>query len=48
MTKVQLLNIIKDLLKTDNDLEFLLTLKNGELEALVTCIRDRIDRAEYQ
>jgi hypothetical protein len=48
MTKVELLKTIKDLLKTDNDLEFLLALKKAELEKLVACIRDRIDRAEYQ
>ena len=48
MTKELLVNTIKGLLKTDNDLEFLLALKKEDLERLVSCIRDRIDRAEYQ
>ena len=48
MTKGQLVNTIKDLLKTDNDLRFVLALKKAELEKLVACIRDRIDRVEYQ
>jgi hypothetical protein len=44
MTKEELLEIIKELLKTDNDLNFLLELKEKELERLVACIRDRVDR----
>ena len=48
MTKSQLVNMIKDLLKTDNGLGFLLALKKAELEKFVACIRDRIDRVEYQ
>ena len=48
MTEEELFNTIKLLLKTDTDLSFLLTLKRGEPERLVACIRDRIDRAEYQ
>ena len=48
MTKGQLVDMIKDLLKTDGDLGFLLALKNAELEKFVSCIRDRIDRVEYQ
>ena len=48
MTEEELANTIKLLLKKDTDLSFLLTLKRGEPERLVACIRDRIDRAEYQ
>ena len=46
MTKDKLVDKIKDkeLLKTDNDLDFLLELKKEELERLVACIRDRVDR----
>ena len=44
MTKEKLVEKIKDLLKTDNDLNFLLELKKEELERLVACIRDRVDR----
>jgi len=31
-------------LKTDNDLDFLLELKKEEIERLVACIRDRVDK----
>ena len=44
MTKEELVGKIKELLKTDNDLDFLLELKKEELERLVACIRDRVDR----
>ncbi len=44
MTKDKLVEKIRDLLKTDNDLNFLLELKKEELESLVACIRDRVDR----
>jgi mevalonate kinase len=44
MTKEKLVEKIKELLKTDNDLDFLLGLKKEELERLVACIRDRVDK----
>jgi len=44
MTKEELLEKIRELLKTDIDLDFLLILKEEELERLVACIRDRVDR----
>jgi len=44
MTKEKLVEKIKELLKADNDLDFLLELKKEELERLVACIRDRVDR----
>jgi hypothetical protein len=44
MTKDKLVEKIKELLKTDIDLDFLLELKKEELERLVACIRDRVDR----
>ena len=44
MTKEKLLEKIRELLKTDNDLNFLLELKREELERLVACIRDRVDQ----
>ena len=44
MTKQELVEKIQELLKTDNDLEFLLELEESELETLITCIRDRIDQ----
>ena len=46
MTKEKLVEKIKELLKTDIDLDFLLILKEEELEKLVACIRDRIDQAD--
>jgi hypothetical protein len=44
MTKEELVEKIKELLKTDNDLDFLLALKKEEIERLVACIRDRVDQ----
>ncbi len=44
MTKDKLVEKIRELLKTDNNLDFLLELKKEELERLVACIRDRVDQ----
>jgi len=44
MTKEKLVEKIKEILKTDNNLDFLLGLKKEDLERLVACIRDRVDR----
>jgi hypothetical protein len=44
MTDEELVEKIKELLKTDADLDFLLGLKRQELERLVACIRARIDQ----
>lgn len=46
MTKDKLVEKIKEILKTDIDLEFLLELKKEEIERLVACIRDRVDQAD--
>jgi hypothetical protein len=46
MTKEELLKKVKSLLKTNNDLDFLLALKKPEIETLIACIRDRLDNAE--
>ncbi len=43
MTKEKLVEKIKELLKTDNDLNFLLELKKEHLERLVACIRNSVD-----
>jgi hypothetical protein len=43
MTKEELIVKIQELLKTEVDLGFLLTLKKEELETLIACIRDRVD-----
>ena len=43
MTKQELVNKIKDILKTDAGLDFLLALKKEDLENLIACIRDRVD-----
>jgi hypothetical protein len=42
MTKDKLVEKIKEILRTDNNLDFLLELKKEELERLVACIRDRV------
>ena len=44
MTKDELVEKIKELLKTDIDLNFLLDLKKDEIETLVACIRDGVDQ----
>jgi len=44
MTKDKLVENIKELLKTDIDLDFLLILKKRDLERPVAYIRDRVDR----
>ena len=44
MTKEKLVQKIKELLKTDIDLSFLLELKKEEIETLVASIRDRMDQ----
>jgi hypothetical protein len=42
MKKSELLKIIKKLLKSKVDLDFLLDLEEEQLETLVACIRDRV------
>ena len=44
MDKTELLEIIKKLLKTDVDLDFLLNLSESDLETLVVCIGERFDQ----
>ena len=44
MTKDKLVEKIREILRTDNDLDFLLELKKEELERMVACIRDRVDQ----
>ena len=44
MKKTELLKIIKKLLKPETDLDFLLQLDEKNLEALVACIRERINQ----
>ncbi len=46
MTKETLVELIKKILKTDFDLNFLLKLTPGELETLVVLIRDRVGQGE--
>jgi len=48
MGKTELLEIIKKLLKTDADLDFLLELPESDLETLVICIRGRCDQLSNQ
>ncbi len=44
MTKEKLIEILQRVLKTDADLSFLLKLEVTELENLVACVRDRVER----
>ena len=48
MKKTELLEIIKKLLKTDVDLDFLMNLPESDLETLVVCIRERCDQLGKQ
>ncbi len=43
MNKDHLLETLKRLLSTDTDLSFLVQLKQGEIETLIACIRNRIE-----
>jgi len=44
MTKEKLVEKIKELLRTDRNLSFLLQLEKKEIEKLLACIRDRVDQ----
>ena len=44
MTKEELVKKIKGLLRTDDDLSFLLQLKMEDLRTLIASIRDRVDQ----
>ncbi|OQB77351.1 MAG: hypothetical protein BWX92_01005 [Deltaproteobacteria bacterium ADurb.Bin135] len=46
MTKEKLLMITRELLKTDNRLDFLLKLEQEEFEMLVASIRNRLQQTE--
>jgi hypothetical protein len=48
MKSEELLEIIKKLLKTDANLDFLLDVPESDLETLVVCIRDRCDQLGKQ
>ena len=43
MTKEQLIEIVKKLLQTDTDLDFLFKLSKSELETLVAAVRNRVE-----
>ncbi len=44
MTKEQLFEIIKKLLETDSDLDFLSKLSKSEFETLVAAVRNRVEK----
>ncbi|MDY6974518.1 MAG: DUF3944 domain-containing protein [Thermodesulfobacteriota bacterium] len=44
MTKEELVEILKKLLQTDTDLDFLRQLKHDDLRTLVACVRGRVDQ----
>jgi hypothetical protein len=43
VTKEKLVDMIRELLRTDFDLSFLLKLRKAEIETLVASIRDGVD-----
>ena len=43
MTKEQLIEIVKKLLETDSDLDFLSKLSKSELETLVAAVRNKVE-----
>jgi hypothetical protein len=44
MTNEELVKKIRELLKTDADLDFPMVLKRNDLDKLVACIRGRVDQ----
>jgi len=46
MTSEQLVEIVKKLLETDSDLDFLSKLYQSELETLVAALRNRVEKFE--
>lgn len=44
VTKRRLVEKIREILRTDSDLYFLLDLGLEQIETLIACIRDRVDR----
>jgi hypothetical protein len=44
MNEDELVKKVKELLKTDANLDFLLVLKRKDLEKMVPCIRGRLDQ----
>ena len=44
MEKEKLIEILKGILGEDVDLSFLLQLENNQLETLVACIREKVDK----
>ena len=45
MTKEQLIEILKKLLETDADLQFLEKLEDQEIQTLIACVRSRVEGA---
>jgi len=43
VSKEELIKILKGLLKTETDLDFVLELKEGDLEKLVAVVRGRLE-----
>ena len=43
MVKEQLINIVKKLIETDADLDFLSKLSKSELETLVAAVRNKVE-----
>ena len=46
MRKKELIEILKKLLETDTDLEFLRQLSDEDLQTLVACVRGRVDQGQ--
>jgi len=46
MTKKSLIELIKKILKTDLNMDFLSKLEQGELEMLLVSIRDKVGQGE--
>ena len=44
MKKQEIIEILRKLLETDTDLDFLLQLKGDDLRTLVACVRGRVDQ----
>jgi len=48
LSKGELVELIRKILKTDQDMDFLLKLELKDLEGLVACIRSRLEEVANQ
>ena len=45
MTKEEFIEILRKLLETDSDLDFLRKLEENEIQTLIACVRSRVEQS---